>query len=375
MKKGQTICALAILALALVAVPGTATAATRLGPDLGPVQDGLGYGCQPGIYSPCAFVNLHSTNPAVPVAAPSNGVITSWRFRAGCCTDPQTESRTMTLKTFTPGTQDGTSGYSFIVPVRTGPSFVIPPGNQVISDPAVELPARLPIAAGERIGIVADSPIAFASYQASNMTATIVANNTFYNGEAYGVGYGTALAIGANVEPDTDGDGYGDETQDCHPNDPSLSGDCAPPVSLPPPPTLVVGKSGPCTGTCGGGGVTFSHAPQPIPSPRGDGGIVVALQCPSEATMPCGGILYAELPPGKSPRAAASAVKPTILASKQYSLEPGKKKQVQLIFARKTVTFLARKRTRRVIVTISPKGGQPVSTTKILKYPKRGEPR
>jgi hypothetical protein len=362
-----------VLVLAIVGsvFSSTAGAATRLGPDVSVLQNGTGYGCQAGQYSPCSYVNLRSTNPEVPVAAPFNGVITKWRFRAACCIEAQTESRTMTLKTFLQGTQDGLGGNGYIIPKTTGPSFVIPPGNQVASSPEVELPARVPIAAGERIGIVADHPIAFASYNSPNVTLTIVTNGTVYNGEGYGVVYGGAFAINADIEPDADGDGFGDETQDCQTGDPSQHGtECvAPPAGTTPPPLLSVGKSGPCEGVCGGGAAVFSRPPQSIPSPRGDGGIEVLLECPPGSTAVCGGILYAELPGGKSPRASSSkAAAPKILAKKKYAVEPGKKKTVKLTFSKKTLSFLALKRRRRVTVTIVPDQGQPVSTTKTLKF-------
>ncbi len=350
-------------AFALI-VPATAGAVVRLGPDLSTVQTGLGYGCQGGSYSPCSWINYASSNPDAPAVATQNGVITEWRFRAGCCDPAQTSPVTMTLKTFRPAAG---STYIYMDPVTTGPSFVIPAGNQVISDPAVELPARVPIAAGERIGIVADYPIEFASYAVPNTDFTIL-----FNGFAYGSPYGAAMAINADMEPDADGDGYGDETQDCQTGDPNLHGTECVPVSPPfvPPPPLIVGKQGPCEGSCGGGGVTFNHAPQPIPTPRGDGGIEVVLQCPLGSTAACGGILYAELPPPKSPRPSASKSAGTVLAKAKYSVQPGTKKTVKLGFSKKTLKFLALKRSRRVIVTIAPNGGQPVSTTETLRFPK-----
>ena len=202
----------------------------------------------------------------MPVAAPFDGVITKWRFRGGCCTDKQTESKTMTLGTFKQGTQDGLSGYGYVIPVAKGPSFVIPAGNVVLSDPAVELPARMPIAAGERIGIIADHPIAFASYAAPNVTLSIITTGTVYNGEPYGVAYSAAMAINAEIEADGDGDGYGDETQDCVPGDPTRhEGNCGPPPAPTPPGLLSVGKQGPCEGICGGGGVDL-HPPAAVDS-------------------------------------------------------------------------------------------------------------
>jgi hypothetical protein len=70
-------------ATAAPATAAPATAAVRLGPDLTPVQNGAAYGCAPG-HATCTWVNLHGTNPQALTASPVDGVITKWRFRAGC---------------------------------------------------------------------------------------------------------------------------------------------------------------------------------------------------------------------------------------------------------------------------------------------------
>jgi hypothetical protein len=358
-----------VAAVAVLSICSTAGASVRLGPDLTPVQDGLGYGCQVAPYTPCSYVNLRSTG-AVPVAAPFDGVITKWRFRAGCCTDPQTEARTFTLKTFKQGANDGLGGYGYIVAGNTGPSFVIPPGSQVVSDPAVELPAHMPIAAGERIGIVADHPIAFASYGGLGVTLTIATNGTVYMGQQYGVAYDGALAINGELEPDADHDGFGDETQDCKPADPSFHEACATVPTGPPPglPSVFV-PGGKCTGACGGG-VVISRPVQGIPTPRGDGGVAIELACPPGATSPCGGILYAELPGAKKPRPLerAAAKAPMLLGKVNYSVKPGKKKTLKLTFAKKVRDLLALKPTRRVTVTVDPKAGKTIARTVVLHF-------
>src|SRR4051794_37079670 len=99
---------LAVLALTLL-LPAGASAAVRLGPDVSIPQPSGGFhlgaiGCQSAPqYNPCTFLNVASTNPDVVVASPVKGVITSWSFRAGCCTNPQTVAHHITLGTFRPG--------------------------------------------------------------------------------------------------------------------------------------------------------------------------------------------------------------------------------------------------------------------------------
>lgn len=350
--------------VAVCAQAGLAQAATRLGPDLSVPPSGLfaAVGCQPGQYSPCSFVNLHSTNVDSPAVAPSSGVITRWRFRGGCCTEAQTVTRTMTLKTFKPGLQDGQFGYSFIIPVTTGPSFAIPPGNVVSG--LVELPARLPIAAGERAGIVADHPIALNVYDPTpGVTMTSVASNTFFNGEAYGVRYqSTALAISVDVEPDADGDGYGDETQDCRPTDPNLNGGCVPVLPTPVQP-LPVYKPGPCTQACGGGAV-FGGVIQSVPF--GDGSVIyVPVTCPPNATQPCGGFLIAA---PATPKKAARGAKTKVIGRARYTVAPGKTKKVQLKLTRAGKQLLKRKGRLKVLLKLKTNEGSTITTTRTLRW-------
>jgi len=359
-----------VLAATLLCVCSTASASVRLGPDLTPVQDGtFSYSCQTAPYTPCSYVNLRSTDPAIPVAAPFNGVITKWRFRAACCIPDQTEARTFTLKTFKQGPSDETDTNGYFIAGKTGPSFVVPPGNQVLSSPAVELPARLSIAAGERIGIVADYPIAFATYTAPAVTLVIGFNNLEYLGQQYGAAKPDALAINAELEPDADGDGYGDETQDCKPADPSFHEACATGPTLPQDLPSVVIPGGKCSGACGGG-ATLRGPINPLPAPRGDGGVEIQLACPPTATSPCGGILYAELPGAKKPRplARAAAAAPKLLAKASYVVKPGKKKTLKLTFSKKVLNFLAQKPTRRVTVTVDPKAGKTITRTIVLHF-------
>jgi hypothetical protein len=360
--------------LVVVALAASANGATRLGPDLtvkpcaGQTSCVAAVGCQAGAYSPCSYVNLNSTNASLLAGSPVGGVITKWRFRAGCCTDPQTESRTMTLKTFRPGTQASLyPQYAWIVARNTGPSFVIPPGNQVVSDPPVELPARLPIAAGERVGIVADNPIAFAVYNPSaGMTSTVVMNGVVLGGEAYGNPlYNTAIAISADVEPDADGDGFGDESQDCAPADPATQGTCptTPHIDLSP-----VYKPGPCEGPCGGGGVPGFSGPIAF-APNTSGVVYVPLRCPANAAQPCGGFL--DVTKQEAKKASTSAKRKT-LAHVRYSIQPGKTKKLRVKLSKAGRRLLKQKGKLKVVLTVRPDEGDAKSVRRTLKW--RGAP-
>ena len=274
----------------------------------------------------------------------------------------------MTLKTFRRGVNDGLGGYSYVVAVKTGPSFVIPPGNQLVSDPFVELPARLPIAAGERVGIVADNPIEIAVYNPSaNVISTDIAATSIHLGELYGVTqFNQALAISVDVEPDADGDGFGDESQDCAPNDPASQGTC--PVTPAPPGLAPVYKPGPCEGFCGGGGVPGFSGPIAV-APSNNGVIYIPLKCPPNAAQPCGGFL--DVTKQEAKKASTSAKRKT-LAHVRYSIKPGKTKKLRVKLSKAGRKLLRQKGKLKVVLTIRPDEGDPVSVRRTLKW--RGAP-
>lgn len=381
---GARIAALAAGALLLVALlPAAAPAAVRLGPDISkPLPSGgfhLGaIGCQAEPFSPCYYLNLRSTNPDALAAAPADGVIVRWRFRAGCCTDPQTVTRTMKLATFSQGVNDGFGGYGYVVLDQTGAGFDLPPGNQVLADVPVQLPARLPIKAGQRVGIIADHPIGFSVHdETPGVTAASITHNSIYQGQAYGYTFGAAVQISADVEPDADRDGYGDETQDCQPADPTRqeAASCAPPPAPGPPAPLIVnvpcGSQCPSTGP--GGGVVF---PRPLGGqvpPSTDGiHFYIPLACPKAATQPCGGFLVIEPAGGK--KASASA-KRTTLGRVKYSVKPGTTAKVRFTLSRAGRALLARRRTLRVTVRVQPQGAAETTLTRTLKVKKRARGR
>jgi hypothetical protein len=352
----------------LLVLPASAAGFVRMGPDVTqPLPSGgfhfAAIGCQGGQYSPCSFLNLRSTNPEVIVAAPFDGVITSWSVRAGCCTEPQTVAHSLTIETYKQGTQDGLFNYGYAIPELLGSSFEIPPGNQLLGSTVLELPSRVPIKAGERVGISADNPIQLDVYDTiEGVTMTDIAKGVEYKGEPYGTVYQAALAISARLEPDADHDGYGDETQDCQPADPALHGtECIKPVPTPIP-TPVIGGI-PCASNCstggGAGGVVY------IPPPPG-GGIVssdgihfyIPLSCPAGATRPCGG--YLVIVPEGARKAAAPARVP-------FSVAPGRKARIKVSLNRKLRARLHRAGRLKVSIEIVPTGGTAKSFKATIK--------
>ncbi len=182
----------------------------------------------------------------------------------------------------------------------------------------------MPIKAGERFGILADYPIEFVVYENfPGVTSTQFASGLVFEGQDYGGAFGFTLALSANVEPDTDRDGYGDETQDCQPTDPLQHGtECVPPPApIPLPTPVLVGI--PCGSNCSSGptsGVVFSPV-LGTAVPSGDAThVYVSLKCPPTAVKACGGFLV--IMPG-------GATKATAIKRTRYSVAPGKTQKVR----------------------------------------------
>lgn len=386
---------LACVSLAALAAPAGAQGAVRLGPDVGvkpPGSPGLlhlgGVGCQAGAsYTPCTYANLQSSNPGVTVAAPADGIITRWRFRAGLV--PQAGERKLTLKLFRQGSSGSTyPQYGYLTPpegVRTGPSFAIPAGNQITADAPVVLPARLAVKAGEIPGVVADNPIGFSAYDVGDAGTSgavygvrfvVAAKSPVYLGQIYGVWFdNAAVAFDVTVEKDADADGYGDETQDCFPADPARQGGCTPPILPGPPPPLIAFKpSPPGTPPPSSAAVFAGFTPGgPISYPRGGDGsrIYIALACPSGARQPCGGYLIVA-PEGAS---KAAARRPRLLAKVRYSIAAGKRKRLLVTLSRHGRALLKSKRRLRVVIRTQPRQGKAASIRKTLVWRGKAKPK
>lgn len=363
-----------LAALCLLLVPAAAQGAIRLGPDVTkPLPSGGfhlgGMGCNPAPeLNPCAFFNAWTTNAEIVTAAPTDGVVTSWSFRAGCCADSTSVAHRLELYTYR--LTDGP--YLSARPVLKGGTFEIPPGNVLLSDPATTLPARLPIARGELVAVSADDPIAFAIDDTiPGITYTSIAKGYTY-GAFYTAG---ALMISAQVEPDADHDGYGDETQDCAPADAAVHDGCAPaspPADSPPAPPgpPSVGCPAPvCAGTTTTGG-TPPPASVPVPKtgtiapPTDPNSVYISMACPPNVPQYCGG--YLTLIPGGAKKAASVRTR--------YSIAPGKTKAIKIPLTAKLRARLKHAGRLKVTLRLQPDGGQATTITRTIalkKKPKR----
>jgi hypothetical protein len=201
------------LALVLAA---PATAATTIGsPNLASKPDATA-GCTPA----CPLAVIQETITGTQVTAPA-GVIVRFRFKG---------DGTVSLRAYRPSERSA----SHLHATKVGASA---PATGAGMDTIVEAATRIPVAAGDMIGLwLGDGGYAYGLSAPPDTTTT-------WGGieQADGSLDTTIVARGeflyqADVEPDADGDGYGDETQDKCPSQAATQGAC-----IPPPPAALVG--------------------------------------------------------------------------------------------------------------------------------------
>lgn len=205
--------------LAALGPAAVAHGATTVGSDLSP--DANAMACA----TLCtAFTTSQATGAAVAVA-PADGVIVRWRVKAGQATTG------VALRTIRPVGGGAYAG------VGASDAQSVPAGTSTFT-------TRLPVKAGDIVA--ADLPGSariFALSSTFDVQAFSPQLTTFPH--TPGKQAGRELLVNADIEPDADGDGYGDETQDLCPGDPSRHTACLSNLSVsvrPAPAPLTVGR-------------------------------------------------------------------------------------------------------------------------------------
>jgi hypothetical protein len=202
---------------AALAATGSASAATVVGSSC------IGDRGETGIDTLVPITSVSNPNG---VAIPSAGVITSWSVNIVTYPGGISEKAEIFRPTGAPNTFS-VVGESTMEPIVSGSNT---------------FETRIPVQAGDRLGIGANleavycgeaegsgevSPNVFGAYEG---TVSLGGSATFTE-----VPHGQ-VAVSATLEPDADGDGYGDETQDKCPTNASTQGPCP----APPPPAVAI---------------------------------------------------------------------------------------------------------------------------------------
>lgn len=201
MKFGKRATALGVTsAIAVLAAASPAAAAEVIGSDLADADT-------PAMLGPSTrgLIELPAANTASGgVTSPIDGVITGWRIRTG---GPSAPTRLVVLR------PEGDTSYTNVGETPDGQ-----PAADAIS--AFGVHPGLPIRAGDHIGLQVPQggqvPAVRVVDRDSALLATWLNRNLAPgSGAPYDVTSGNLeLLIQATVEPDVDGDGLGDETQD-----------------------------------------------------------------------------------------------------------------------------------------------------------------
>ena len=200
------------IGVALLAVPASAGAAVTIGSNLSQTPN-ASLLCG----GPCTVVS--SVIPAADqaprgVTSPIDGVVVRWRIRVGGSTGP------VQLRVLAPAGGDARTG------AGTGP-VENPPANAIST-----FNAQLPIHAGDNVGLDQHSAAVF-SYAAGGTGTRLEWEPALPDGTTaspLNVRLDRQVLLNADIEPDCDNDGLGDESQDsdlsaCDPP----AGDTAPP--------------------------------------------------------------------------------------------------------------------------------------------------
>jgi RTX calcium-binding nonapeptide repeat (4 copies) len=189
--------ALGVLAAMLaLAVPASASGAVTIGSTLeGTASNGTG--C---LGDPCTTSQQSlpaSATASGGLVAPSDGVVVRWRIKVGFATG-QTALRIIRRP-------------DPMLPASTGAgtSPSAPPANQTST-----FDVRLPILAGDAVGIDNELSVQTPTSGATTVVWLPPLIDNAPPRAPNGTGSGFQLLVNADIEPDCDNDGFGDETQD-----------------------------------------------------------------------------------------------------------------------------------------------------------------
>jgi hypothetical protein len=207
----------------LLLIPAVGQAATNFGSRL--KNDPTETTCEP--FGTCTIVSfIHPSDPngdPYSGGAPVDGVITKFRTRAFADPGQGPGQITFRLGNLTIQDEDNALATS----AGTGPTITIQPDEDALETPITEVGGRLPVKKGQylavdttaSIGVVYNSDGSKRSY----LYAPPLTDGTGARGSTEPV---NELLVAATIEPDADGDGFGDETQDQCPAQKTTQGPC-----------------------------------------------------------------------------------------------------------------------------------------------------
>jgi hypothetical protein len=210
--------------VALLLVPAVGEAATNFGSRM--KNDPTDRTCE--AFGTCTIVSFN--HPSEPNGddytggAPVDGVITKFRIRAYAVEEPG--QVTFRLGSFQNLPALGADS-AIATAAGTGPTITINPDEMASETPITETAGRLPVKKGQYLAVDTTKSIG-AVYNSNGSKFSYVYAPPLVEGAGPRGSSEAAneLLVAATIEPDADGDGFGDETQDSCPSQPTTQGAC-----------------------------------------------------------------------------------------------------------------------------------------------------
>lgn len=203
-------CAAAFMTLAVMSpAASTASAATEVGNDCPAVTGTSGL----------TLLQLaKAPGSPLPSTVPTAGVVTKWKVNLEFA--PST-AITEKLKVF-----HATGNLNEFRAVGESAEHILARGINVFE-------TRVPVQAGDQFGLYGPGPASGGIYCAGvpgDVVGGLSGDAAVGSTNEFGPAAGIQVAVSAIIEPDADGDGFGDETQDRCPQSASYQGECPPPI-------------------------------------------------------------------------------------------------------------------------------------------------
>jgi hypothetical protein len=223
----KALAGLAAVAAGMLALPAVGQAATTFGSRLNHEPANSGECMNPPTPGPCTLVSfIHPIDPngdPYSGGAPVGGVITKFRIRAF---GEGGAAATVTFRLADisrPDPQNANSAVATLV--AEGPTVTIPATNAP-ETPILEFPARVPVAQGNHLALDGTNVWATVNNSGDKFTYVFQPPLVAGQGPRGSVDNAGELLVQADIEPDADGDGFGDETQDGCPSQATTQGAC-----------------------------------------------------------------------------------------------------------------------------------------------------
>lgn len=175
----------------------------------------------------CTIVSfIHSTEPngdPTSAGAPVDGVITKFRYLAYAVEEPgQITFRVADINLPNPEDKDN----ALATAAGTGPTVTVQP-TEAPETPINEVAGRVPVKKGQHLAVDITKSIGIIYNSNGDKRSYVFAPPLVEgSGQRGSTQAANELQVAATIEPDADGDGFGDETQDQCPSQKSTQGAC-----------------------------------------------------------------------------------------------------------------------------------------------------